>query len=73
MLELLAQRLGCYISSLPAAQWAALRYLREFPPRQFSMEEWSYCLGYIFRERVRLEGYAELEDYLVQKAAELRK
>ena len=50
-----------------------MRYLREFPPRQFSMEEWSYCLGYIFRERVRLEGYAELEDYLVQKAAELRK
>ena len=68
LLDDLADALGVYISRLhePGLQDRMLDTLSRFLQKPYSMEEWNYCLGYLYplHEKFAIETKEEAEAFL---------
>ena len=66
LLDDMAARNGCYISSLrgPFEQMQCLCRLRATAVETYSLEEWSYSLSYIMGEPLRFESFDAVTAYL---------
>lgn len=73
LLDLLAEKCGCYISSLPLKTEDAslIRLLRGLHAPDYSLEEWAGCLDYLYREGFSPDSYHALDDFLRKKEDEL--
>lgn len=66
LLEKLAQEEQCFISDLKLKgnYWETAYYLRKLDLSQFSLEECSYALSYIFQDTLTFYSYEEIYHYI---------
>ena len=70
LLEDLADRIGCYISSLrdPANQRKIFQLMLEIKPCRYSLKSWEYTLSYITGEPVFFKDYCEMCHFITKHA-----
>ena len=69
LLEKLVQEEHCFISDLNRTcdREKIIRYLKEMDLSQFSLEEWTYTLSYIFQKDFPFNSYEEIDDFFNSK------
>ena len=66
LLELLANRKGCFISSLrnPSDHNETLRLLQQISVSEYKLEEWNDCLTYLAGREVSMRSKDDVRRYL---------
>lgn len=66
LLEVLANRKGCFISSLrnPLEMDKTLRLLQQIDASEYDLEEWNDCLSYLAGQNVTLKSRDAVSRYL---------
>lgn len=66
LLEVLADRKGCFISSLrnPLEMRDNLRVLQQIDLSEYGLEEWNDCLSYLTGREVSLQSKDDVKRYL---------
>ena len=66
LLELLADRRGCFISSLrnPSEMNDTLKALQQISVSEYALEEWNDCLSYLAGQEVSVRSEDDVRRYL---------
>ena len=66
LLELLANRKGCFISSLrnPSDMHETLKALQQISVSEYGLEEWNDCLSYLAGREVSVKSQDDVRRYL---------
>lgn len=70
LLETLADRAGCYISSLrePSQRKKLFRILLEAGAKRYSLKEWEYTVGYLTGRSLVFADCAQVDRFLRENA-----
>lgn len=66
ILEELSEVCGCFISSLknPEQMQLTLKNLLKIDFERYSVDEWNYCISYLFNEETCLKNKQEVQSFL---------
>lgn len=69
LLDDLAKKEGCFISSLkaPSEKQKIIHIFQTIPPEQYSLQEWEYSISYLLGRTVHFPSYSKLQLFLKNK------
>lgn len=66
LLDELSKKCHCFISDLKYNENPAIiqSVIHQISLKAYTIEEWNYCLSYLFEKKLSFENYFEISQYL---------